>query len=130
MDEGVLSYTEASKSSSTELDFGDIKFLRIEKPYQFTLQDPSEQDLLVGIIGESEARIFQVFFKDGTELTGKTYGSRVDKNGIHFYEHQKKGRKWRFCAHLFVSKSAVENYIIENKLVACWSAQKLSVKAN
>lgn len=115
-DSEILGFKEASKTTPTELEFSSIKFMRIEKPYQLTLEGPAKEENLSEIPVEIEARSFQVFFKDGTELSGKTYGSRVDKNGIHFYEQQKKGRKWRYCGHLFVSKSAVENFIIGEQI--------------
>lgn len=57
-----------------------------------------------------------MFFKDRTEITGKTYGSRTDKNGIHFYEQTKVGRKWRYCTHLFVSKAAIESNTIGGQI--------------
>jgi len=49
-----------------------------------------------------------VSFKGRTEITGKTYGSRTDKNGMQFNEQTKVGRKWRYCAHLFVSKATIK----------------------
>jgi len=115
-DAEVLEILETSKKKPTELEFRDIKFIRFEKPYQITLEkaEPENPDNALPI--DNEARDFQVFFKDRLEITGKTYGSRVDKNGIHFYEQQKKGRKWRYCTHLFVSRTAVENYIIGEQI--------------
>lgn len=112
----TLGVLEPRKNEATILDIGKIKFLRLEKPYQLTLDEMTEEDKHPGIAIEQAARNFQIFFKDRTELTGKTYGSRVDKNGIHFYEQQKVGRKWRYCTHLFVAKAAVENYIIGEQM--------------
>jgi hypothetical protein len=65
-----------------------------------------------GIYVESESRPFEVYFKDRTEITGKTYGSRTDKNSIHLHEQTKVGRKLRYCTHLFVSKVAIQNHTI------------------
>ena len=115
-DAEVLEILESSKKKPSKLEFRDIKFIRFEKPYQITLDanDSDKSDNALPV--DNEARDFQVFFKDRLEITGKTYGSRVDKNGIHFYEQQKKGRKWRYCTHLFVSRTAVENYIIGEQI--------------
>ena len=57
-----------------------------------------------------------MYFKDRTELTGKTFGTRTDKNGIHLYEQTKVGRKWRYCTHLWVSIAAIENHIIGGQI--------------
>ncbi|MBL4575325.1 MAG: Flp pilus assembly complex ATPase component TadA, partial [Opitutaceae bacterium] len=108
----VVSIVEASKALPTEFSFKNIKFMRLEKPYQLPLERPSNDDKTPDVLFENDSRSFQVYFKDRTELAGKTYGSRIDKSGIHFYEQQKTGRKWRYCSHLFVSRRAVENYII------------------
>jgi len=115
-DAEVLEVLEASKTVPTELEFANIKFIRFEKPYQINVEQKTGEDSAQALPVDNEARDFQVFFKDRLEITGKTYGSRIDKNGIHFYEQQKKGRKWRYCTHLFVSKSAVENYIIGEQI--------------
>ena len=115
-DAEVLEILESSKKKPTELEFRDIKFIRFEKPYQITLEQSETDNPDNALPIDNEARDFQVFFKDRLEITGKTYGSRVDKNGIHFYEQQKKGRKWRYCTHLFVSRAAVENYIIGEQI--------------
>ncbi|MEZ5492715.1 MAG: ATPase, T2SS/T4P/T4SS family [Gammaproteobacteria bacterium] len=115
-DAEMLEILETSKSKPTSLAFSDIKFIRFEKPYQVTIEQDDQAETEGKLPVDNEARDFQVFFKDRLEITGKTYGSRVDKNGIHFYEQQKKGRKWRYCTHLFVSKAAVENYIIGEQI--------------
>jgi type II secretory ATPase GspE/PulE/Tfp pilus assembly ATPase PilB-like protein len=100
----------------TEIGMASIKFMRLEKPYQITLKSSKPETSHQGIDVDAEARTFEVYFKDRTEITGKTYGSRNDKNGIHFYEQVKVGRKWRYCTHLFVSKTAIENHIIGGQI--------------
>jgi type II secretory ATPase GspE/PulE/Tfp pilus assembly ATPase PilB-like protein len=69
-----------------------------------------------GIDVDTEARSFEVYFSDRSELTGKTYGTRTDKNGIHIYEQTKVGRKWRYCTHLFVVHAAIANHIIGGQI--------------
>lgn len=96
----------------TEVDMSTLKYLRLEKPYQLMLSnDPASR-----INVDAEARSFEVYFKDRTELTGKTFGTRTDKNGVHLYEQTKVGRKWRYCTHLFVAKAAIENHIIGGQI--------------
>tara|TARA_B100000959_G_scaffold266741_1_gene309481 strand:+ start:6374 stop:8557 length:2184 start_codon:yes stop_codon:yes gene_type:complete len=69
-----------------------------------------------GIDVDTEARSFEVYFSDRSELTGKTYGTRTDKNGIHIYEQTKVGRKWRYCTHLFVVHAVIANHIIGGQI--------------
>lgn len=111
-----ISIMEPRAVSPTEIGMNSIKFMRLEKPYQLVLRGPGDPELRPGIDVDTEARKFEVFFKDRTEITGKTFGSRTDKNGIHFYEQTKVGRKWRYCTHLFVAKAAVENHVIGGQL--------------
>jgi hypothetical protein len=107
---------EPRASSPTEISMNTIKFLRLEKPYQLVLSAENTEKPRKGLDVDNEARSFEVFFKDRTEITGKTYGSRNDKNGVHFYEQTKVGRKWRYCTHLFVSKTAIESHIIGGQI--------------
>lgn len=112
----IISLLESRAVIPTEIDMSTIKFMRLEKPYQLILSAGSDESGHQGIDVESDSRTFEVYFKDRTEITGKTYGSRTDKNGIHLYEQTKVGRKWRYCTHLFVSKAAIENHIIGGQI--------------
>jgi|TARA_B110000240_G_scaffold193949_1_gene240641 hypothetical protein len=103
-------------SDPTDIDMASIKFLRLEKPYQLMLESLNTEEKIKGLDVDTAARSFEVFFKDRTEITGKTYGSRTDKNGLHFYETIKVGRKWRYCTHLFVSKAAIESNAIGGQI--------------
>jgi hypothetical protein len=91
----TISILEPRASDPTDIDMAIIKFLRLEKPYQLMLESQSTEEKIKGLDVDSGARSFELFFKDRTEITGKTYGSRTDKNGLHFYEQTKVGRKWR-----------------------------------
>ncbi|MFT6294236.1 MAG: type II secretory ATPase GspE/PulE/Tfp pilus assembly ATPase PilB-like protein [Glaciecola sp.] len=114
----VISVMENRAKVATVIDMSAIKFMRLEKPYQLILSSGSgtPESGHEGIDVESDSRSFEVYFKDSTEIIGKTYGSRTDKNGIHLYEQTKVGRKWRYCTHLFVSKTAIQNHIIGGQI--------------
>ena len=108
----IISVMEPRGVVATELEMSTVKYMRVEKPYQLmkvTAQTP-------GINVDTEARTFEIAFKDQSELTGNTFGSRTDKNGIHFYEQTKVGRKWRYCVHLFVPHTAMDNHIIGGQI--------------
>ena len=112
----VISIMEPRAVSPTVIDMNTIKSMRLEKPYQLVLKSAANKEPRPGIDVDTEARNFEVFFRDKTEITGKTFGSRTDKNGIHFYEQTMVGRKWRYCTHLFVAKSAMEKHVIGGEL--------------
>ncbi|GJM11942.1 MAG: general secretory pathway protein GspE [Pseudohongiella sp.] len=112
----TISILEPRASNSTNIDMSTIKFLRLEKPYQLMLESNNTEEKIKGLDVDTAARSFEVYFKDRTEITGKTYGSRTDKNGLHFYEQTKVGRKWRYCTHLFVSKAAIERNAIGGQI--------------
>lgn len=112
----IISILEPRATTQTDIDMSSIKFLRLEKPYQLMLASNNTEEKIKGLDVDTAARSFEVFFKDRTEITGKTYGSRNDKNGIHFYEQTKIGRKWRYCTHLFVPKTAVESNAIGGQI--------------
>lgn len=98
---------------ATEIEMSSVKYMRLEKPYQLMIDTAKNPG---GISVDTDARTFEVFFKDQSELTGNTFGTRTDKNGIHLYEQTKVGRKWRYCVHLFVPHTAVDNHIIGGQI--------------
>lgn len=114
----TISIMEPRAVDPTHIDMSAIKFMRLEKPYQLVLSagTGTAESGHQGIDVEADSRTFEVYFKDRTEITGKTYGQRSDKNGIHLYEQTKIGRKWRYCTHLFVSNTAIENHIIGGQI--------------
>jgi type II secretory ATPase GspE/PulE/Tfp pilus assembly ATPase PilB-like protein len=112
----TISILEPRAIDPTDIDMSTVKFLRLEKPYQLMLESNNTEEKIKGLDVDTAARSFEVHFKDRTEITGKTYGSRTDKNGLHFYEQTKIGRKWRYCTHLFVSKAAVESNVIGGQI--------------
>ena len=112
----VISILEPRAAVPTVIDMSSIKFMRLEKPYQLVLHASGSGEMHPGIDVETDARTFEVFFKDRTEISGKTYGTRNDKNGVHLYEQTKVGRKWRYCTHLFIAKAAIENHIIGGQI--------------
>ncbi|MCH7815241.1 MAG: hypothetical protein IIC60_01600, partial [Proteobacteria bacterium] len=112
----VISILEPRAAVPTVIDMSSIKFMRLEKPYQLVLHASGSGEMHPGIDVETDARTFEVFFKDRTEISGKTYGTRNDKNGVHLYEQTKVGRKWRYCTHLFVAKAAIENHVIGGQI--------------
>lgn len=108
----IVSILEPRAVVPTTMEVGTIKYMRVEKPYQLMLASATSP----GINVDTDARSFEVYFKDHSELSGNTFGTRTDKNGIHLYEQTKVGRKWRYCTHLFVSHAAVENHIIGGQI--------------
>lgn len=110
----TISLMETNAVVPTELEMSSVKYMRLEKPYQLLKQAGSSNP--GGINMDADARSFEVFFKDQSELSGNTFGTRTDKNGIHLYEQTKVGRKWRYCTHLFVAHTAVDNHIIGGQI--------------
>lgn len=82
----TVTVLEPRKAQPLTLDLRSIKYLRLEKPYQVAIPDNPRDAKMPGIEMEHDARTFTVSFKDRSELSGKTCGYRVNKNGVHFYE--------------------------------------------
>lgn len=103
---------EPRAAAPTEVEMVAVKYLRLEKPYQIVLNSTTTP----GINIENDSHSFEIYFKDRSELSGNTFGTRTDQNGIHLYEQTKVGRKWRYCSHLFVAHAALENHIIGGQI--------------
>ncbi|MEX2469664.1 MAG: ATPase, T2SS/T4P/T4SS family [Pseudohongiellaceae bacterium] len=109
---GNISVLEPRAVTPEHCDMESIKYMRLEKPYQMVIDSAPTP----GINVDTEARSFEVHFKDKSALTGNTFGTRTDKNGLHLYEQTKVGRKWRYCTHLFVAHAAIENHVIGGQI--------------
>ncbi|MDA0689919.1 MAG: ATPase, T2SS/T4P/T4SS family [Proteobacteria bacterium] len=109
----TISIYEPRANEPTTVEMSGIKYMRLEKPYQIVLRSNNPNP---GFDVDADARSFEVVFKDKSELTGKTFGTRQDKNGIHLYEQTKVGRKWRYCTHLFVAHTAIDNHVIGGQI--------------
>jgi hypothetical protein len=70
----MISVMENRAAVSTVMDMSAIKFMRLEKPYQLILSSGSgtPESGHEGTDVESDSRSFEVYFKDRTEITGKT----------------------------------------------------------
>jgi hypothetical protein len=84
---------EPRAAAPTEVEMDAVKYLRLKKSYQIVLNSTTTP----GINIENDSHSFEIYFKDRSELSGNTFGTRTDQNGIHLYEQTKVGRKWRYC---------------------------------
>jgi len=100
-----------------EYDINSIKSLKLLSAY--AVSDPADSSGSHQLLPlKHNARKFHVDFNDGSIVEGKTLGSRVDKNGIHFYWLVENEGAPSHCHHYFVSNQAVQQYLIGDRIGA------------
>ncbi|MFC1750095.1 GspE/PulE family protein [Pseudomonadota bacterium] len=94
----------------------DIKTMHLNTPLQIT-PDPAAHDQEKRAITISkESQNFLVTFRDKSKLRGKTYGTRVDKNGIHLFKEHSTNQYIQQYLHIFIPKSSIESNLIGEQI--------------
>ena len=99
-----------------DIDMDEVKTLHFTVPMQF-IPDPTMQHADgKTITAPSEPQDFVITFLDRSKLRGKTYGTRVDKNGIHLFKQHNSNQYLKQYLHLFIPKSAIESNVIGEQI--------------
>ncbi len=99
-----------------EILMRDIKTMHLNTPLQIT-PDPAAQEGEKKAIKTSEKpQDFLIVFRDKSKLRGKTYGTRIDKNGIHIFKEHNTNQYIRQYLHIFIPKSSIESNAIGEQL--------------
>ncbi len=95
-----------------EVNMVDIKTMQLTQPIPFTPDPAISGGNKKSITSSTEPQEFTITFKDNSKLSGKTYGSRVDQQGIHLFKQHNTNQYLPQYLHLFIPKSAIHSNII------------------
>ncbi|MCF6323152.1 MAG: Flp pilus assembly complex ATPase component TadA [Gammaproteobacteria bacterium] len=93
----------------SEIEMRDLRMLIINKPLQLTIESKTVSNANILDKNSQELQDYVVMFKNNSKITGKTYGSRIDKNGIHLFSRTSETQKVKSYVHYFIPLSSIES---------------------
>ncbi len=98
-----------------KIEMASVKTMQLILPLQFT-PDPTANAHNRSISIPTEPQDFVITFTDQSKLRGKTYGSRVDKNGIHLFKQHNTNQYVNQYLHLYIPKGAIKSNVIGEQI--------------
>jgi len=99
-----------------EIEMRDLKMLIFCNPLQLTIESKTKSNANILTENSQELQDFVVVFKNKSKIAGRTYGSRIDKNGIHLFKQDGKDRDIKLYVHCFIPLSSIESKQIGDRI--------------
>lgn len=114
-DKGTITLIEAN-GDNKRLTLVEIKALQLNEPLQWMRDTTLDEANRASMKMPADTQEFVITFKDRSVLRGKTYGSRVEKFGIHLFKQHTANQYLRQYLHIFIPKTAIESNLIGDQL--------------
>ena len=116
VEEGCIKIGKGENSEETEIQLYDIKAMHLSTPLQW-IQDATLINSKKSCLKTTdEIQEFVITFKDRTKLRGRTFGTRVDKNGLHLFKEHGSNQYLRQYIHIFIPRSSIESNLIGDQI--------------
>ncbi len=116
VEESSITLSKGQTDDPLIVQMSDIKAMHLSTPLLW-LQDKtllkSEQ---ANFKVSDNIQEFSITFRDRTKLRGKTYGTRVDKNGIHLFKEHGSNQYLRQYIHIFIPRTSIESNLIGEQI--------------
>ena len=116
VEEGKIRILQAQDKQETEILMYDIKAMHLSTPLQWVQDMSLIKSSKSGLKTCAELQEFLITFKDHTKLRGKTFGTRVDKNGLHLFKEHGSNQYLRQYIHIFIPRSSIESNLIGDQI--------------
>jgi len=113
---GLIEIKFLGEEKVSEIEMRDLKMLIFNNPFQLTMETNTKSNANILMQNSQELQNYVVVFKNKSKLTGKTYGSRIDRNGIHLFKQHDKGQAVELYIHYFIPLTAIESKQIGNQI--------------
>lgn len=116
VEEGKIRIHTGQDKQDTEILMYDIKAMHISTPLQWVQDMNLISSKKSGLTTPEELQDFIITFKDHTKLRGRTFGTRVDKNGLHLFKEHGSNQYLRQYIHVFIPRSSIESNLIGEQI--------------
>lgn len=116
VEEGTIRILKTQDKQETEIQMHDIKAMHLSTPLQWVQDQSLAKSEKAGIKTPEEAQEFIITFKDHTKLRGRTFGTRVDKNGLHLFKEHGSNQYLRQYIHIFIPRTSIESNLIGDQI--------------
>lgn len=108
LDDATFSVRVAGESTPLVIGCAETKLLQLTHARRVVKLQQTVADRSPGVIVPTEKQEFEILFKDGGKLSGKTFGFRVHRSGVHLFSGKVESEYF----HLFVPFAAIKDYRI------------------
>lgn len=116
VEKGKIRIVKGQNDQETEILMYDIKAMHLSNPLQWVRDQSLIGGKKAGIQTPGELQDFMITFKDHTKLRGKTFGTRVDKNGLHLFKEHGSNQYLRQYIHIFIPRTSIESNLIGDQI--------------
>ncbi len=116
VEESVIKITKGQETEESDIQMLEIKAMHLSTPLQWVQDKSLLNEKKTGITAPDEIQEFIITFKDRTKLRGSTYGTRVDKNGLHLFKEHGSNVYLRQYIHIFIPRSSIESNLIGEQI--------------
>jgi type II secretory ATPase GspE/PulE/Tfp pilus assembly ATPase PilB-like protein len=116
VEDSTIRIIKGHDREETEILMHDIKAMHLSSPLQWVQDQSLLKSKKGGIKADAGEQEFLITFKDQTKLHGKTYGTRVDKNGLHLFKEHNSNLYLKQYVHIFIPRSSIENNLIGEQI--------------
>ncbi len=99
-----------------EIVMSDLKMLVFTTPFQLTIESKTQYNANILMENPQEPQDFVVVFRNKSKMSGKTYGSRIDKNGLHLFKQHNEDQEVKLYIHCFIPLSSIESKQIGDQI--------------
>ena len=121
LDEASISVFATAENLTLIIAIAEIKLLQLTRPRRVVKLQQTVAERGPGVIVPHERQDFEVIYKDSSKLSGKTFGFRAHRSGVHFFSGKVEGEYF----HLFVPFTAIKDYRIGPQLGQALVKEKL-----
>ena len=116
VEEGIITVCGSNETQDTDIQMYDVKAMHLSNPLEWVLDPALVNNSKGGFKAPDSIQDFVITFKDRTKIRGKTYGTRVDKNGLHLFKEHGSNMYLRQYVHIFIPRSSVESNLIGDQI--------------
>lgn len=116
VEDSSITIVKGQSDEELTIPMYDIKAMHLSTPLQWLQDETLLNSKSAHIKASCDIQEFTITFKDRTKLRGNTYGTRVDKNGIHLFKEYGSNQYLRQYIHIFIPKTSIESNLIGKQI--------------
>lgn len=116
VEEASITISKGQEDEELTIQMHDIKAMHLSTPLQWLQDEALLKSKQANFKASDEIQGFAITFRDRTKLRGKTYGTRVDKNGIHLFKEHGSNQYLRQYIHIFIPRTSIESNLIGDQI--------------
>lgn len=116
VEDSCVTISKGQDDEEVSIQMYDIKAMHLSTPLQWLQDEAILNSKQATFKTSDDIQDFVITFKDRTKLRGKTYGTRVDKNGLHLFKEHGSNQYLRQYIHIFIPRTSIQSNLIGDQI--------------